>query len=358
MVQYQLVPESRVLIDAARRGVVDVGVGMGERWVFVGSKRTHTHDVNALVVAFPPVSGSTDTFPVYFRPSSIITFSGGFYGDFADDSNELDGKSKSLRRERKKLKKSWMEQGQSTSDQSGGVPMLVSGGNDAKLFTYPANAFLAFHPHDVCSAPQRTPVSLALSSKLQKGIIMMAQHEHQVEVWKVNINSSACGQIASSASGPEEVTQHASLSPLGKRKIQEGSQQDGKRRMGNGYMQKIKLKAGDLTNGPVYSNAKSHTGKMKGSPPELLARIKCKSVENITCSAISDTGQLVAFSDQSKPRLFELEQQCRAGICDIETWGIKKRRLPKDLPPAHSMVFSGSSHLLLASPDNAVLVSC
>lgn len=329
VVQYQLVSESKVLTDAARRGVVDVGIGMGERWVFVGSKRTHTHDVNALVVAFPPVS---------------------------DGSNELGGKSKSLRRERKKVKKSWMEQGQSTSDQSGGIPMLVSGGNDAKLFTYPANAFLAFHPHDVCSAPQRTPVLLALSSKLQKGIIMMAQHEHQVEVWKVNINSSASGQIASSASGPDEVTQHASLSPLGKRKMQERSQQDGKRRMGNGYMQKIKSKAGDLSNGPVYSNAKSHTGKMKGSPPELLARIKCKSVENITCSAISDTGQLVAFSDRSKARLFELEQQCRAGTCDIETWGIKKRRLPKDLPPAHSMVFSGSSRLLLASPDNAVLV--
>lgn len=58
VVQYQLVPESRVLTDAARRGVVDVGIGLGERWVFVGSKRTHTHDVNALVVAIPRVSGN------------------------------------------------------------------------------------------------------------------------------------------------------------------------------------------------------------------------------------------------------------------------------------------------------------
>lgn len=66
VVQYQLVPESRVLTDAARKGVVDVGIGLGERWVFVGSKRTHTHDVNALVVAFPQVSGSPDTVFVLF----------------------------------------------------------------------------------------------------------------------------------------------------------------------------------------------------------------------------------------------------------------------------------------------------
>lgn len=66
--QYQLVPESRVLTDAARRGVVDVGIGLGERWVFVGGKRTHTHDVNALVVAFPRVSGSSDTCSVLFSP--------------------------------------------------------------------------------------------------------------------------------------------------------------------------------------------------------------------------------------------------------------------------------------------------
>lgn len=332
IVQYQLVPESRVLADAARKGAVDVGMGLGERWVFVSSKRTHTHDVNALVVAFPQVS---------------------------DDVVEVGSKSKSSRRKRKKLKKSWMEQHQLISDQSGVIPMLVSGGNDAKLFTYPANAFLAFHPHDVCPAPQRTPVSLALSSKLQKGLIMMAQHEHQVEVWKINVSGSVSGQPGS-VRGASKSTQSAPLSPLGKRKSEGGLQQDGKQRMANGHGRRVKTKATDLSNGqiskPFHPNAMNNTVKAKGSPPELLARIKCKSVENITCSAISDTGQLVAFSDQTKPRLFELEQQLRAGTGDIETWGIKKRRLPKDLAPPHCMAFCGPGRLLLASPDNAVLV--
>lgn len=332
VVQYQLVSESRILADAARSTEVDVGIRVGERWVFVGSKRTHTHDVNALVVALPCVS---------------------------ENANDFAEKPKLSRRERKKLNKSWSEQSQYKSDQSG-IPMLVSGGNDAKLFTYPANAFLAFHPHDVCCAPQRTPISLALNSKHHNGLIMMAQHEHQVEVWNININEPAVGQVASDV-GRSKLTQSMLPSPLRKRKLQEVLREDGRRKIANGHLKKDIAKTSDLANGPSInksplSDVLKHTGKMKGSPPELLARIKCKSVENITCSALSDTGQLVAFSDQLKPRLYELEQQSRVGAFETERWGIKKRRLPKNLPPAHSMVFCGSSRLLLACPDNAVMV--
>ncbi|KAI5056426.1 hypothetical protein GOP47_0028244 [Adiantum capillus-veneris] len=328
VVQYQLVSESRVLADATREGDLDVGIGLGARWVFVGSKRTHTHDVNALVVASPPVS---------------------------EHSVDLDNKSK-LVKERKKLKRSWVEQDQAKSGQSGVISMLVSGGNDAKLFTYPANAFLAFHPHDVCFAPQRTPITLALGSKSQSGLIMMAQHEHQVELWKITINSVS----RQPSSPPSVATQNALSPPLSKRKLHESTGQESRKRMANGHVKKDKAGMGRLSNGPSNEspvpNPLSHTGKVKGSPPELLARIKCKSVENITCSAISDTGQFVAISDQMQPRLYELEQRCTAGTNGAGTWIIKKRRLPQDIPPAHSMVFCGSSRLLLATRGNAVWV--
>jgi U3 small nucleolar RNA-associated protein 4 len=56
-VQYQHVHGSKILADAMKGSNVDVAIGLGERWVYVGYKRTHSHDVNALVVASPRISG-------------------------------------------------------------------------------------------------------------------------------------------------------------------------------------------------------------------------------------------------------------------------------------------------------------
>ncbi|KAH7423687.1 hypothetical protein KP509_12G068700 [Ceratopteris richardii] len=326
VVQYQFVPESKVLADSVRTNNIGIGVALGSRWVFVGSKRNHTHDVNALVVACPPVS------------------------------EDLDKKSKP-RSERKKLKKPWSEQGQKVSAGAGVIPMLVSGGNDAKLFTYPANAFLAFHAHDICFAPQRTPISLALRVNLQHGLIMMAQHEHQVEIWKVTINASNKQVSSTSLVNPSTVE---SPTLPGKRKMPDGSGPDSKRRMANGHLTKGKSRTEGSCNGQeIMCNdltVTSSKGRVKGSPPELLARIKCKAAENIICSAISDTGNYIAISDQSRPRLYELEQQCPTGTSGPNAWCIKKRALPPDIPSAHCMIFCGSSLLLLAVQGIAVWV--
>lgn len=323
VVQYQLVTESSVLADACGTSSVDMGIGLGDRWLFVGSKRTHSHDVRALVVAYPVLQGEVAEKP--------------------------------LRKERKKSKRSWMEKNQFKSDHSG-IPMLVSGGNDAKLFTYPANAFLAFHPHDVCSAPQRTPIQVASKSRVHNGLIMMAQHEHQVDVWKININPGH----SESKDAMTALTQHAP-SAFGKRKLQAFLGQTGETHTCGHVKKDASTKVSDLPNGHSKNKSLSmkgikQTGKIKGSPPELIARIKCKSVEHVSCSALSDTGQVVAFSDQLKPRLFEIKQRSRTDASDMEMWEIRKRRIPKNLPPAHSMVFSGSSHLILACPYNTVFV--
>ena len=45
-----------------------------------------------------------------------------------------------------------------------GIPMLISAGDDTKLFAYSANEFTKFGPHDICPAPQRPPIHLVCSS--------------------------------------------------------------------------------------------------------------------------------------------------------------------------------------------------
>ena len=228
--------------------------------------------------------------------------------------------------------------------------MLISGGNDAKLFTYPANAFLAFQPHDVCYAPQRTPISLA--TKQHHGLIMMAQHEHQLDIWKM---------VACEPSDTTNLQKNgsASQSQLGKRKSEESPNYNARQRTANGHLKGVAkdfANGHDMTKSPISCDSKQFR-KMKGLSPELLARIKCKSAENITCSALSGCGELVAFSDQSKPRLFELHPRPTVGLAMAEVSGITKRSLPKNLPPAHCMVFCGSSLLILACLDQAVWVS-
>lgn len=56
VVQFQNVAEGRCLdsdaIDIAR-------ASSGQKWVYVGNKRTHTHDVRALAIATPIVASIT-----------------------------------------------------------------------------------------------------------------------------------------------------------------------------------------------------------------------------------------------------------------------------------------------------------
>ena len=42
------------MADVIKKSEVDVGIGLGDKWVYVGYKRNHSHDVNSLVVACPP----------------------------------------------------------------------------------------------------------------------------------------------------------------------------------------------------------------------------------------------------------------------------------------------------------------
>lgn len=45
-----------------------------------------------------------------------------------------------------------------------GLPMLISGGDDTKLFSYSEREFTQFIPHNFCPAPQRPLINLARDS--------------------------------------------------------------------------------------------------------------------------------------------------------------------------------------------------
>ncbi|KAJ8638270.1 hypothetical protein MRB53_012537 [Persea americana] len=97
-----------------------------KKWVYVGYVRAHTHDVRSLAVAVP--ISSEDPLP-----------------------------SEKVTRIRSREKPStfsyhkWAHLG---------VPMLISAGDDTKLFAYSAKEFTKFAPHDICPAPQRVPIQL------------------------------------------------------------------------------------------------------------------------------------------------------------------------------------------------------
>ncbi|CAK9875951.1 unnamed protein product [Sphagnum jensenii] len=232
----------------------------GDKWVYVGGKRTHTHDVRALTVAFPIIN---EDLPVQKR--------------------------------RKQLQKSKLSpQTDYRKWALSQTAMLISGGNDAKLFAYPANSFLLFYPHDISPAPERPFFQLAHQSAVRSGTLMMAQHPTWVDVWNID----------------------------------------------------------------TYAPAPNMHHQSNAQPLKLLARIKCKLSGHITCSAISGNGCLVAVSDCQRPRLYQLEHDftnnCVSGGKMMQ---ICKKKLPPVLRATHCMIFSADSgRLLLAGPKLSVSV--
>jgi len=63
-----------------------------------------------------------------------------------------------------------------------GVPMLISAGDDTKLFAYPVKEFTQFPPHDICPAPQRTPIQLVLNSIFNQSKMLLVQSSKHIDV--------------------------------------------------------------------------------------------------------------------------------------------------------------------------------
>ncbi|XWS09544.1 hypothetical protein CRYUN_Cryun40dG0093800 [Craigia yunnanensis] len=125
---------------------------MMKKWVYVGYVRAHTHDVRALTMAVPISSE----------------------GSLSDEAKDLqDEKGKKVKRIRCRGKKP-LDFGYGKWAHFG-VPMLVSAGDDAKLFAYSAKEFTRFSPHDVCPARQRVPVQLVVNTRFNQTSFLLVQ---------------------------------------------------------------------------------------------------------------------------------------------------------------------------------------
>ncbi|XP_047325750.1 WD repeat-containing protein PCN-like [Impatiens glandulifera] len=231
-----------------------------KKWVYVGHVRAHTHDVRALTIAIP----------------------------ISKEDVLIDENPKRMRTNKKPIDFSYNKWAHL------GVPMLISGGDDTKLFAYSAKEFTKFSPHDVCPAPQRLPIQVVLNDAQTKTKtpLLLVQASNMLDILCVRTKSHNINGISTVPSGGVATT-------------------------------------------------------------ELLARIKTKESRKIITSCISQSGSFIAYSDHVKPGLFELEK----GKFGRSAWNVKKRPLPSELPSAHSMAFSfDSSRLMIAGQDRLIYV--
>ncbi|PSR99921.1 U3 small nucleolar RNA-associated protein [Actinidia chinensis var. chinensis] len=184
-----------------------------KRWVYVGYVRAHTHDVKALTVAVP--ISREDLLP--------------------------EEKVKRVRGREKPIDFSYHNWAHL------GVPMLISAGDDTKLFAYSAKEFTNFCPHDICPTPQRVPVQLVLNTVFDQTPLLLVQASYWLDIVCVRVKS---GALPGMGSGPS----------VGLTKM------------------------------------------------DLLARVKSKATRKIICSSISTSGLFFAYSDHVKPSLFELKR--------------------------------------------------
>ncbi|KAL9250981.1 WD repeat-containing protein [Drosera capensis] len=127
-----------------------------KKWVYVGHVRAHTHDVKALTIAVP--INQEDELP----PQK---------------------KGKKYRKAAKPMDSSYLKWAHL------GVPMLLSAGDDTKIFAYSAMQFTEFSPHDICPAPQRIPGQLVLNSALNVAPILLVQGPYRIDVFALSLKN-------------------------------------------------------------------------------------------------------------------------------------------------------------------------
>ncbi|KAL9225646.1 hypothetical protein vseg_001545 [Gypsophila vaccaria] len=127
-----------------------------KKWVYIDCRSTHTHDVRALTVAVP--ISHEDIFPVE--------------------------KVKKLRKTAKPVDFSYHKWAHL------GVPMLLSAGDDTRMFAYSANEFTKFSPHDVCPAPQRVQVHFVQNSIFKQRPLLLVQAANSVDIMSLGLRGT------------------------------------------------------------------------------------------------------------------------------------------------------------------------
>ncbi|KAJ7958273.1 U3 small nucleolar RNA-associated protein 4 [Quillaja saponaria] len=190
----------------------DKSLKVMKKWNYVGYVKAHTHDIKALTVAVP----------------------------ISREAPLADEKTKRIRHKEKPIKFSYHKWAHL------GVPMLISAGDDTKLFAYSAMEFSKFSPHDICPAPQRLPIQLVLDTDFNQSMLLI-QASNWLDIVSVRTKNGAIPNMTSHTVGGLATT-------------------------------------------------------------TLLARVKTKGSQKIVCSGISYSGVFFAYSDHVKPSLFELKR--------------------------------------------------
>ncbi|KAJ4764658.1 U3 small nucleolar RNA-associated protein 4 [Rhynchospora pubera] len=151
------------------------------KWAYVKYIRAHTHDIRALTMAVPICR---------------------------EDASIDEGKAAKIRKKDKPIEYSYHKWSHL------GVPMLISAGDDAKLFAYSAMEFTNFAPHDICPAPQRPLVNLANQSASDgTGSIVLIEQSTRLDV-KLRENVSGHAKRT-----PNQLTRLVQLKSEGSRRI-------------------------------------------------------------------------------------------------------------------------------------------
>lgn len=173
-----------------------------------------------------------------------------------------------------------------------GVPMLISAGDDTKLFAYSVKEFTKFSPHDICPAPQRMPMQLVLKTLFNQTPLLLIQAAHCLDIYCVRLKNGAVSDVSAGPSGGLAST-------------------------------------------------------------DLVARVKCKASRKIICSTISSSGTSFAYSDHVKPNLFELKRNKSGKSLWSVNKRQLPQELPF---AHYMVFSSDSSRLLLAGQDRRIYV--
>ncbi|GJP41746.1 hypothetical protein CLOM_g1394 [Closterium sp. NIES-68] len=185
-------PEARGKGEAAGQG--PVGASAGGKWLLLGAHRSHTADARALAVALVPEEEEggeegegggeeEDDNVVHWREVLASKVKPGMT---AEQQKQLESKVKGAWRRRKERRRQRKEQRQQER-QRGLRPqaaMIVSGGNDARLVTYPSQYFLKYSPHTVCPTPQPPPTQMVKCAL--GGRLLLVQQALSLDVWWVD----------------------------------------------------------------------------------------------------------------------------------------------------------------------------
>lgn len=229
-----------------------------KKWVYVGYSRAHTHDVRALTVAVP--ISREDMFP--------------------------DEKVKKARVSKNPLDFSYHKWAHL------GVPMLISAGDDTKLFAYSAKEFTQFSPHDICPVPQKPPMQLVLNTVFNQTPLLLIQASKWLDVFCIRAKTSA----------------HP-----------------------------------DISSGPSVGIATT----------DLVVRVKSKASQKIICSSMSNSGVFFSYSDHMKPSLFKLNKtEGRKSAWTVE----KLKLPPKLPFAHSMCFTYDSSRLIIAGNDRKIYV--